>query len=97
MADYSHIKSKVAQQTWSNVDHEAGGGDVEITDERLNWSAEAKVDDDGQIITRKPKVKLETDFLSILFCTKISTILVGTSLETIHKLCCQSEVGIGKY
>ena len=59
MADYSHIKSKVAQQTWSNVDHEAGGGDVEITDERLNWSAEAKVDDDGQIITRKPKVRLE--------------------------------------
>ena len=64
MADYSHIKSKVAQQTWSNADHEAGGGDVEIIDEKLNWSAEAKVDDDGQIITRKPKVKLETDFLS---------------------------------
>ena len=57
MADYSHIKSKVAQQTWSNADYEPGGGDVEITDEKLNWSAEAKVDDDGQIIRRKPKVR----------------------------------------
>ena len=58
MADYSHIKSKVAQQTWSNADHEAGGGDVEIIDEKLNWNAEAKVDDDGLDITRKRKVRL---------------------------------------
>ena len=70
MADYSHIKSKVAQQTWSNADHEAGGGDVEIIDEKLNWSAEAKVDDDGQTIRRKPKVRLgnQSDhFYLILF------------------------------
>ena len=58
MANYSHIKSKVAHQTWSNADHEAGGGDVEIIDEKLNWNAEAKVDDDGLDITRKRKVRL---------------------------------------
>ena len=50
MANYSHIKSKVAHQTWSNADHKPGGGDVEITDEKLNWNTVAKVDDDGQDI-----------------------------------------------
>ena len=43
MANYSHIKSKLAHQTWSNADHKPGGGDVEITDEKLNWNAVAKV------------------------------------------------------
>ena len=58
MANYSHIKSKLAHQTWSNADHKPGGGDVEITDEKLNWNAVAKVDDDGQDIIPKPKVRL---------------------------------------
>ena len=80
MADYSHIKSKVAGQTWSNADYEPGGGDVEITDEKLNWSAEAKVDDDGQIIRRKPKVrfgKLYDNFYLFYFVPKFQKSWLG--------------------
>ena len=61
MANYSHIKSKVAHQTWSNADHKPGGGDVEITDEKLNWNAVAKVWQKWMMmakITPKPKVRL---------------------------------------
>ena len=51
--DWSHVKSKVAAQFVSNLDHEAGGGDVEIIDEKLDWQAESKIDDDGQWIRRE--------------------------------------------
>ena len=50
--DWSNVQSTVSSQ---NPDYEPGGGDVTIHDEKLNWNAEAKVDDDNDDYLKSSK------------------------------------------
>ena len=51
--DWSHVKSKVAEQSQANIDYEPDGGDVTITSLKLDWQAESKVDDNGIDLNRR--------------------------------------------
>ena len=62
LPDWSHVKSKVAQQFEANANHKAGGGDIKIIDEKLDWNGQSKIRDewDGEFV-------LETKVLQYFF------------------------------
>ena len=81
--DWSHVKSKVAAQFVSNLDHEAGGGDVEIIDEKLDWQAESKIDDDGQWIRREKVQCWPKETLQVLFYE--AKVPISNRYSTVYK------------